>query len=83
MQNEHHDIVHEFPEFREEIHNLKMKDNHFKTLFDEYHKLDKEVYRAEYDIEPKSDTALEDLKMRRLALKDEIYKILQQKSSQT
>lgn len=76
MQSEHHDLVHEFPEFREKIHDLKMSDEHFKKLFDEYHKLDREVYRVEYDIEPRSDTALEDLKKRRLALKDELYHIL-------
>ncbi|MCF6148923.1 MAG: YdcH family protein [Candidatus Kuenenia sp.] len=76
MQSEHHDLVHEFPEFREKIHDLKISDEHFKNLFDEYHKLDREVYRVEYDIEPRSETALEDLKKRRLALKDELYHIL-------
>ncbi|MBM4054556.1 MAG: DUF465 domain-containing protein [Planctomycetes bacterium] len=76
MQSEHHDLVHEFPEFREKIHDLKLSDHHFKKLFDEYHKLDREVYRVEYNIEPRSDTALEDLKKRRLAIKDELYHIL-------
>lgn len=34
----------------------------FKKLFDNYHKIDKEVYRVENDIEPASDTTMEDLK---------------------
>ncbi|TVM03534.1 MAG: GTP-binding protein [Candidatus Brocadia sp. WS118] len=78
MQYEHHDLVHEFPEYREKIHTLKMTNSHFKRLFDNYHKLDKEIYRVENDIEPASDTKLEDLKKRRLALKDELYHILRQ-----
>lgn len=76
MQHEHHDLIHEFPEYREKIHNLKMTNDHFKKLFDDYHKLDKEVYRVENDIEPRSDDAMEDLKKRRLALKDELFQIL-------
>ncbi|OOP56322.1 MAG: GTP-binding protein [Candidatus Brocadia carolinensis] len=78
MHYEHHDLVHEFPEYREKIHTLKMTNNHFKRLFDNYHKLDREIYRVENDIEPNSDTTLEDLKKRRLALKDELYQILRQ-----
>ena len=76
MQHEHHDLVHEFPEYREKIHNLKTTNSHFKRLFDDYHILDKEVYRVENDIEPASDTTLEDLKKRRLALKDELFNML-------
>ncbi len=76
MQHEHHDLVHEFPEYREKIHNLKMTNDHFKKLFDDYHKLDKEVYRVENNIEPRSDEAMEELKKQRLALKDELFQIL-------
>ena len=45
MQHEHHDLIHEFPEYREEIHNLKTTNEHFREIFDAYHKIDKEVYR--------------------------------------
>ncbi|MBE7445729.1 MAG: YdcH family protein [Planctomycetia bacterium] len=76
MQNEHHGLVHEFPEYREKIHNLKMTDGHFKKLFDDYHNLDKEVYRVENNIEPRSDEATEELKKRRLFLKDELFRML-------
>ncbi len=78
MQGEHHDLVHEFPEFREKIHTLKMTNEHFKHLFDEYHKIDRETYRVEYNIEPRNDCALEDLKKRRLGLKDQLFQILKQ-----
>ncbi|MBF8275079.1 MAG: hypothetical protein HW390_152 [Candidatus Brocadiaceae bacterium] len=77
MQGEHHDLVHEFPEFREKIHTLKMTNEHFKHLFDQYHKIDRETYRVEYNIEPRNHCALEDLKKRRLSLKDQLFQILQ------
>ena len=40
-----HDLHHEFPEFNDEIHYLKMNDNHFSRLFTEYHEVDHEVHR--------------------------------------
>lgn len=82
MQSEHHDLIHEFPEYREEIHHLKMTNEHFKMLFDKYHKLDREVYRVEYNIEPRSDMALEELKKQRLVLKDELFQMLKQSRPQ-
>ena len=81
MQYEHHGLIHEFPEYREEIHKLKMTNDHFRELFDEYHKLDREVFRVENNIEPRSDMTLEDLKKRRLALKDELFQMLRQSKS--
>jgi len=36
MGLEHHDLAHEFPEFKERIHDLKVSDAHFRKLFDEY-----------------------------------------------
>ena len=51
MQGEHHDLVHELPEFREKIHELKVSNNHFAKLFDEYHEVDHEVRRIEQEVE--------------------------------
>ncbi|MEK6559716.1 MAG: DUF465 domain-containing protein [Planctomycetota bacterium] len=78
MQHEHHGLIHEFPEYREEIHNLKMSNEHFRELFDEYHKLDREIFRVENNIEARSETAFEELKKRRLTLKDELFRMLRQ-----
>ncbi len=77
MPLEHHDLVHEFPEFREQIHALKMQDHHFARLFREYEELDKEIFRIEEQIETPSDQYLEECKKRRLALKDTLYAMLQ------
>lgn len=73
---EKHDLHHEFPQFEQKIHDLKMSDNHFKRLFDEYHELNKEIYRIETGVENTSDEFLNKLRFKRVDLKDELYTIL-------
>ena len=76
MQNEHHNLALEFPEYKERVHELKMSNSHFRRLMDEHHELDREIRRAETNQHGISDEHLEDLKKKRLALKDECYKML-------
>ena len=76
MLGEKHDLIHELPEHRERIHDLKMNDHHFARLFDEYHELEHQVRRIEEGIETTSDNYLEDLKKKRLKLKDLLYVML-------
>ncbi len=78
MLTEKHDLVHELPEHRDTIHNLKLTNNHFARLFNEYHEVDHEVHRIETGIENTSDDYLEERKKVRLYLKDELYRIIQQ-----
>jgi uncharacterized protein YdcH (DUF465 family) len=78
MQGEHHDLVHELPEYREKIHELKVSDKHFAKLFDEYNEVDHEVRRIEQEIETPSDEYTEELKKKRLMLKDELFELLKQ-----
>jgi len=72
----HHDLAHELPEFKEKIHQLKLEDNHFSKLFDEYHKVNSDVLRLEAENIPVTDEAFESLKKQRLHLKDKLYNIL-------
>jgi len=76
MLGEHHNLVIEFPEYKERIHDLKMNDKHFSRLFDQYETVDKEVFRIEEQIENTTDEYLEELKFKRLRLKDELYALL-------
>jgi uncharacterized protein YdcH (DUF465 family) len=78
MLSEKHDLVHELPEHRDTIHNLKLTNNHFARLFDEYHEVDHEVHRIETGVENTSDDYLEERKKARLHLKDELYRMIQQ-----
>ncbi len=72
----HHDLAHELPEFKEKIHQLKLEDNHFSKLFDEYHKVNSDVLRLEAENIPVADEAFESLKKQRLNLKDKLFNIL-------
>ncbi len=77
MFGEHHDLLHELPEYKEKIHELKTSNAHFAKLFDEYHELDHEVRRIEQGVETPADDYAEEVKKKRLALKDELFKMLQ------
>ncbi|MBI2784481.1 MAG: DUF465 domain-containing protein [Gammaproteobacteria bacterium] len=76
MSIENHTLSHEFPELKDRIHTLKASDHHFARRFDEYNDLDREVRRLEDEGSPRADETMEDLKKKRLALKDELYKML-------
>jgi len=78
MLGEKHDLIHEFPEFRDKIHELKTTNDQFAKLFDEYHKIEHEVRRIEEGIETTSDDYLEEQKKIRLALKDQLFEMLRQ-----
>lgn len=72
----HHPILREFPEHRETIRRLKGTDDHFRKMFDEYHRLDDAVYRIEEEIDFATDQEIDELKMRRAKLKDYIYHLI-------
>ena len=76
MSHVPHELAEEFPEFKDKIHDLKSSNAHFVKLFDEYHEINRAVHRAETDIEPTDDLHLEDMRKKRLHLKDEIFSML-------
>jgi len=82
MLNEKHDLIHELPEHRDAIHQLKMNDNHFARLFEEYHETDHEVHRIETGAENTSDDYLDGQKKKRLQLKDELLAIIKKAKAQ-
>lgn len=71
-----HDIVHEFPQLKDKIHTLKTTNHHFARLYTEYDALNHEIAKVETGGAVMMDEALEDLKKKRLKLKDEIVKML-------
>lgn len=73
---EKHDLRHEFPEHEEKIHELKVSNHHFKKLFDEYHDVNNEIHRIESGAETTTDEVLNELRMKRVRLKDELYEML-------
>jgi uncharacterized protein YdcH (DUF465 family) len=76
MFGEKHDLVHELPEHKERIHELKTTNAHFARLFNEYHEVDHEIHRIEEGVETTDDSYLEGRKKTRLHLKDELLAML-------
>ncbi|RLA39872.1 MAG: GTP-binding protein [Gammaproteobacteria bacterium] len=76
MSVEHHDLVHEFPALKDQIHNLKLSNAHFRNLFEEYHTLTRSVENMENEVTPVTTITEEEAKLRRVHLKDELYKML-------
>ncbi|HBH34975.1 MAG TPA: GTP-binding protein [Gammaproteobacteria bacterium] len=72
----HHPLVKEFPQYRDQIHQLKMENNHFHKLMDKYEDLDKQVFRIEDGSQPTSDEFVEQLKKERLFLKDQLFELI-------
>ena len=76
MSVEHHDLIHEFPEMKDRIHKMKMADQHFRKLFDEYHELTRDIEKMEDEVTPVATRTEEEAKVRRVHLKDELYRLL-------
>ncbi|WP_170409513.1 YdcH family protein [Ruegeria atlantica] len=76
MSHTPHELAEEFPDKVELMSQLKQTDAHFARLADEYHEINREVHRAETNVEPMDDLAETDLRKKRAALKDEIWSIL-------
>ena len=79
MFGEHHHLAKEFPEYKDQIHELKTGNNaHFNKLYDEYNQVDNNIYRIEEGIENTDDEYLEKLKKQRLSLKDQLFAMIKQ-----
>jgi uncharacterized protein YdcH (DUF465 family) len=72
----HHPFVREFPEYRETIRRLRLGDNQFRQMFEEYHQLDDEICRIEEEVEYATDQQLDELKFKRAKLKDALYTVI-------
>jgi hypothetical protein len=76
MSHTPHELAADFPEHAEKISALRQSNAHFARLSDEYHALNREVHRAETDVEPTSDDHLSEMRKKRMVLKDELYGLL-------
>ncbi|MCC3309242.1 YdcH family protein [Psychrobacter sanguinis] len=73
-----------FPEHRDLISELKNTDTHFQKMFKEHNDLDTQIDKLENDVvkSVSREEEIEDMKRRKLALKDEIGRYLDQKSQE-
>jgi uncharacterized protein YdcH (DUF465 family) len=71
-----HDLLHEFPEHQEKIHQLKLDNPHFKKLFEEYDEVEHGIRKINSGVEITSDAVSHAKKAKLLHIKDEIFSIL-------
>ncbi|MFZ7090071.1 YdcH family protein [Primorskyibacter sp. 2E233] len=76
MSHTPHELAEEFPDKVEQMSALKQTDAHFSKLADEYHEINRQVHRAETNVEPMEQLAEEQLRKQRAALKDQIWGML-------
>ncbi|HBS49343.1 MAG TPA: hypothetical protein DEA05_04280 [Rhodobacteraceae bacterium] len=76
MAHTPHELAEEFPDMVEKIHQLKTSDKHFARLAAQYHEVNRDVHRAETNVSPVDELAEVEMRKKRAALKDEIYRIL-------
>ena len=76
MAHTPHELAQEFPDHVDALHKLKIENSHFAKLADEYHDVNRAIHRADSGVEPTDDLHAEEMKRRRLQLKDEISAML-------
>lgn len=76
MTHTPHELAEEFPDKADRIHELKESDPHFARLADEYHEINRAIHRAETNVEPTDQFHEEEMRKKRVVLKDEIARML-------
>ena len=78
MSHVPHELSDDFPESVDLISRLKRENAHFARLAEAYHDVNRQVHRAETDVEPMDDLSQQELRKQRMALKDEIAAMLKE-----
>ena len=76
MLGESHQLLQEFPEHAHKIADLRANSDAFHHLMDEYDWLDSHIRSLEEIHIPVSDFHIEEMKKRRLLLKDRLYALI-------
>ena len=76
MLNENHAFILDFPELTADIVQLNHDDLTFKADLQQYHQLDYDIRQLEISGSPIDDDNMNDLKLKRVELKDMLYKQL-------
>lgn len=73
-----------FQDNKEIIAELKQKDSHFASIFDEHTQLDQQINHLEKDViqHASREEEIEQMKRRKLHLKDEIYRVIEKNKPQ-
>jgi hypothetical protein len=70
-----------FPEYREQITQLRISDLNFVRLYEKHNALDQKIRHMEAPIEPSTHEEIEQLKKQKLVAEDALYNILKKTAS--
>ncbi|MBU2738443.1 YdcH family protein [Acidithiobacillus concretivorus] len=76
MITEHQDLKTEFPELAGHMDQLLAEQGHFARRYEEFNKLTADIEHIERNDAATGSHSLEEMKKKRLLLKDEIYRML-------
>ena len=76
MSNTPHTLAEEFPGQTEAIHKLKVSDERFAKLLEEYDAVNDQIHLAETNVKPVDQLTENELRKRRLEIKDAIAQAL-------
>ena len=76
MELLNHDLAHEFPHLVGKMRSLKLSSSRFLHLFNEYDEVNNGITKIEQEGSAIADEALENMKKKRLKIKDDIYQML-------
>ncbi len=76
MSHTPHELAEEFPQHVDKMSQLKQDNAHFAKLAEDYHTINRQVHRAETNVEPMDQMSEEDLRKQRALLKDQIWSMI-------
>ncbi|WP_367850246.1 YdcH family protein [Rhodoferax sp. WC2427] len=76
MELLNHDLAHEFPQLIGKMRSLKLSSSRFLHLFNDYDAVNNAITKIEQDGGAIADEAMENMKKKRLKIKDDIYQML-------
>jgi uncharacterized protein len=71
-----HQLSEEFPDKADRIAEMEQTNAHFARLSREYDEVNRIIHKAETNVAPMEDLAESDMRKKRGALRDEIYRML-------
>ncbi|MBK5935168.1 hypothetical protein C8N32_10158 [Rhodovulum imhoffii] len=74
MTHTPHGLAEDLPDLVDAIREKKEQDAHFARLVEDYQKINEAVHLAETDVEPTDDLHMNEMRKKRMALKDEIFR---------
>lgn len=78
MTHTPHQLHEEFPDQSKVIRKLQAENQHFARVCDEYEMINRDIHRAETNIQPVEELAEQEMRKKRMALKDEIWQMLKE-----